>query len=97
MQQKLVTREEGALAKGAPLSDDGLCLCLWSSFWIVYWYQRAQSLVGSATLDRDFSEDIKKVHEHEPTRKAVNNVLMWPLLPSLHTPPTLSSCHGFPR
>lgn len=75
MRYKLVTREEGASVKGVPLSDRW-CLCLWSSFWIVYWYQRAQSLVRSATFDQDFSEDIKKVHEHEPTRKAVNNVLM---------------------
>lgn len=49
------------------------------------WYQRAQSLVGSATLDQDFLEDIRKVHEHEPTRKSVNNVPIWPLLPFLHT------------
>lgn len=71
-------------AKGTPLSD-GLCLCLWSSLWIVDWYQRVQSLVGSAALDQDFLEDIRKVHEHELTRKAVNNVPIWPLLPILHT------------
>lgn len=41
--------------------------------------------MGSAALDQDFLEDIRKVHEHELTRKAVNNVPIWPLLPILHT------------